>query len=141
MKNRRFLFLLFLFAVMSCGKDSDNVMEEDPIMTSYSATFRTIVCDQEIDIDCNAEDSKIAAPSVQIFLFESVQARDLGQQIVTEGVTDINGYIGFTGLEAKDYFYLAIHPDPTVVEAALIQHHIRISPNTPSLVEEVVFSN
>lgn len=136
MKNLLFLFLPLL--IIGCKKDDDGGTNP-PIEPVYSVTFNALVCDTEIDITCTDESSKTIAPNVNIFLFESEQARELHQQIVSEGKTDINGQITFGNLPSGDYFYSAVHPDPNSVTEEIVLHFVRISPNTTNNKEEVLF--
>jgi hypothetical protein len=139
MRIKYFLYLIVLFSVVGCAKEDTRTEEKLTTKVSHSASFKAIICDQSVDIDCEEVASKMPAANVQIYLFESVEARILGQQIVTEGVTDINGYVGFSGLEAKTYFYSAFYPNPDEVKNVLEEYHIRISSNTPSVNEEIIF--
>lgn len=121
------------------GCEDEEMIPSEPTVPIYNVIFSAMICDQEIDIDCRSDESKIVSPNVDIRLFESEQARDLNQQIVAEGKTDINGEFVVTGLPAMDYFYVATYPNPTSVENEIILHFVRISPNTINNKKEIIF--
>ncbi len=138
MKIQNLLFLTLIFLAFSCQKD-DEPMDDGPTVPTYPITFNAVVCDQTIDPTCLDEASKVPAPNVSIFLFESDVLRERGEPRIREDTTDINGQIFFSGLTANDYFYTAVYPNPNAVEEDTKKFFVRISPNTVNNQEEVIF--
>jgi len=138
MKTKNLIFLFPLFVLFGCQKEADTG-GEDPGTKTYTVVFTTLTCDRELNLNCQDVASKTITPIVEIYFFESEYEREEGELVFKNGVTDAGGKLSFTGLEAGDYFYTALHPHPHEVQNDVINHFVRISPNTYRVSEEVLF--
>lgn len=135
-----FVLLTSLVLAFGCNGTTETVTPTGPTIPTYTVDFIVQVCDEGIDQSCQDDNSLQVVPSADIYLYDSQEKRDAGQQEIAKGVTTISGTYAFSGLEAGDYFYTVIHPSPNLVEGnGVEQLMVRISPNTSKVVAEVLF--
>ncbi len=142
MQSKLVLFLLFFVPVFinySCQK-SETTEHPKPPTPNHSVEFTVKVCDQNIDVTCQEVSALQIVPGAEIYLYDSQEKRDAGQQEIGFGITTISGIYTFSGLEAGDFFYTAIHPSPNTIEGdGKEKSMVRISPNAFNLKVEILY--